>query len=248
MIVLGFCCWARSAFPLFYEIDISGDGSFETGQIINVYPQSTATIDLYIDGYSCPPDDELYALDAYFLYDSSIVHVNHCFPFDWDHGGPFDPSLCGCTSPAPNIYRPLAGSFILIPVTGGRQKFATLEIEFIQDDAYADLVLAADLTPYGYPGCSESIVVDCNNVVHENTTADAIVTMIRSTTPLCYCDFNEDDRVGLADLVIMKDEFLRSDCGVNPCQADCNGDGSVNLTDLTMLKIEFNRRDCPEMP
>jgi hypothetical protein len=60
----------------------------------------------------------------------------------------------------------------------------------------------------------------------------------------CYGDINDDSKVDLADLVVVKAEFLREDCGTNPCQADCNGDGKVNLADLVIMKGEFLRTDC----
>ena len=38
-------------------------------------------------------------------------------------------------------------------------------------------------------------------------------------------DIDSDGEVGLFDLVIMKDQFGRNDCDVNPCDADINGCG-----------------------
>jgi hypothetical protein len=233
-------------FPLSYEIDVGGDGSFETGKVVNLSPQSTATVDLYLDGYSCPPDDLIFSGRAYVLLDESIVQVNSCTPFDTDHGGPFDPGLSGCSNAEQNVYFIGAAKFLFVPVAGGRQKFGTMEIEILQNDEYADLVAATDLTSYGYPAYDDCFISDCNQAAQY--PADGLVTLIRTATPPCFCDFNGDGRVGLTDIVIMRDEFSRSDCDVNPCQADCNGDGSVNLTDLVMLKYEFNRRDCPIMP
>ncbi len=64
----------------------------------------------------------------------------------------------------------------------------------------------------------------------------------------CYADCNCDTEVNLADLVIMKQEFLRTDCAVNQCAADCNDDNRVDLSDLVMMKGEFLRSDCPVCP
>lgn len=61
----------------------------------------------------------------------------------------------------------------------------------------------------------------------------------------CYADVNCSTKVDLADLVIMKAEFLRTDCATNPCNADCNGDYRVDLTDLVVMKMQFLRTNCP---
>jgi hypothetical protein len=44
----------------------------------------------------------------------------------------------------------------------------------------------------------------------------------------CQADCNCDTKVNLADLVVMKTEFLRTNCDTTPCQADCNGDDKVD--------------------
>jgi hypothetical protein len=63
----------------------------------------------------------------------------------------------------------------------------------------------------------------------------------------CYADITgTSGKVDVADLVVMKNEFLRVDCAINPpCNADCNGDGKVNVADLVIMKGEFLRDDCP---
>ena len=55
---------------------------------------------------------------------------------------------------------------------------------------------------------------------------------------------NKDD---LADLVILRDEFLRNDCcapGSDPCLSDCSGDCRVDLTDEVMLARYFMTNNC----
>ncbi len=64
----------------------------------------------------------------------------------------------------------------------------------------------------------------------------------------CHADCNGDKMVDLADLVILKTEFLSTDCAVNPCDADCNYDNKVDLSDLVLTKQEFLRTDCPACP
>jgi len=61
----------------------------------------------------------------------------------------------------------------------------------------------------------------------------------------CHADCTADRKVDLADLVILKQEYLRTDCATNPCNADCNYDNKVNLNDLVMMKNDFLRTNCP---
>lgn len=51
--------------------------------------------------------------------------------------------------------------------------------------------------------------------------------------------------VRLADTVLLKGEFMRSDCCENLCEADINDDCKVNLNDLVIMKMQFMRADCP---
>ena len=64
----------------------------------------------------------------------------------------------------------------------------------------------------------------------------------------CFADLDSDGQVGIFDLSIMKAEFGRTDCDVNPCDADCNYDGSVGLFDLVIMKNEFGATGCPVLP
>ena len=57
----------------------------------------------------------------------------------------------------------------------------------------------------------------------------------------CYADIDNDGKVQLSDLVIMKSQFSKP-C---PCTADLNGDGKVDLTDLVIMKTQFLRTGCP---
>jgi hypothetical protein len=63
---------------------------------------------------------------------------------------------------------------------------------------------------------------------------------------VCDADCNCDTKVNLADLSLIKGEFLCDDCEIAPCQADCNCDTKVDLSDLMTMKAEFLRDDCPD--
>ena len=60
---------------------------------------------------------------------------------------------------------------------------------------------------------------------------------------ICHADIDKDNKVALADLLILKTEFSVS-CPPSPCSADINDDGKVDLTDLLILKTEFFRDNC----
>lgn len=64
----------------------------------------------------------------------------------------------------------------------------------------------------------------------------------------CYSDFDGNTKVDLADLVIMKGEFLRTDCNTNPCVSDITGDGKVDVADLVIIKLEYLRVNCAVIP
>ena len=65
----------------------------------------------------------------------------------------------------------------------------------------------------------------------------------------CNTDFDCNQKVDLADVAILKQEFSRTDCSeLDPCFPDCNGDGKVDLIDLVIMKTEFLRTDCPACP
>jgi hypothetical protein len=60
----------------------------------------------------------------------------------------------------------------------------------------------------------------------------------------CYADITgSTGKVDLADLVIMKQEFMKP-----PVYADCNGDGKVDLQDLVIMKTQFLQTGCPACP
>ena len=65
----------------------------------------------------------------------------------------------------------------------------------------------------------------------------------------CYADFDCDRKVNIADLIVIKKEYLRSDCdNQDPCYADCNEDGKVHIDDLMIMKYQYLRNDCAPCP
>jgi hypothetical protein len=88
----------------------------------------------------------------------------------------------------------------------------------------------------------QAVVQSCPGMPEEVTTVNALYGSAGACA--CLTDLNGDDTVGLEDLVIMRVEYFKTDCDVNPCQADCNGDGEVGLSDLLLMKDEYFRTDC----
>jgi len=62
--------------------------------------------------------------------------------------------------------------------------------------------------------------------------------LIAGTVLPCVADLNEDDRVSFADLMILRNEFGKSDS-----PADLNGDGAVDFDDARVLLADVG--DCP---
>ena len=60
---------------------------------------------------------------------------------------------------------------------------------------------------------------------------------------LCHSDIDGNNKVDLADLVVLKGEFLVS-CPPSACSADITGDSKVDLSDLVIIKAEFLRSNC----
>lgn len=63
----------------------------------------------------------------------------------------------------------------------------------------------------------------------------------------CYADIDCNIKVDLADLVIVKGEFL-DPCPPSACGADLNDDDKVDLSDLVIMKTQFLINGCPACP
>ncbi len=61
----------------------------------------------------------------------------------------------------------------------------------------------------------------------------------------CYADCDNNTKVDIFDLLIIKNEYNRTDC---PCDADLNEDGKVDIFDLTVMRNQYNRTGCPVVP
>ena len=68
------------ALPLSYEIDVGQDGSFETGGSFPICVWLSKSIDIYVDGYTCPPNDTLFGVQVYISTDPTASTVTNCTP------------------------------------------------------------------------------------------------------------------------------------------------------------------------
>lgn len=231
----------RVALPVQFAIDIDQDNTYENSGTVNVCGRTDVPIDIYYQGYSCPPDDRNFGLMIYITVDTSIVQINECLPNfvpNYEDGwcSPCDGSEC--TQLSPNLYGLTCVNWSF-SFPGAPPKFGYLNVSSM-GVGLTDLVVALDIgDPY-----NDGLFADCNlaNIYPHS----AVVTLENLPSP-CDSDCNSDNKVNLADLVIMKEEFLREDCDVHPCQADCDGDNKVDLADLSVMKMEFLRA-CPYCP
>lgn len=102
------CFIAAPAYPASYQIDVGGDGSFETGSIVDLCGQSNVPIDFYFDNYTCPPHDMFFGLQTYITLNENLVRVNSFSPGSW-----CDLTLSGCSQQEPNVYLLICSYFSL---------------------------------------------------------------------------------------------------------------------------------------
>ena len=68
------------AFPLSYQFDFDQDMTWDTYRILP--PGSQVTVSVWLDGYSCMPDNKLLGSELYFYYDNSTMNVTEGVPAD----------------------------------------------------------------------------------------------------------------------------------------------------------------------
>jgi hypothetical protein len=97
--------------------------------------------------------------------------------------------------------------------------------------------LSAEKTCIDNGDCEENELCETYQIdINNNNIGDACE---------CYADCDNSSIVNSKDLLIMKIEYNRIDCAINPCSADINNDNRVNSNDLLIMKIQYNRSGCP---
>lgn len=161
---------------LAYQIDVGQDGTFETGDSINLNVSESVTMDIYVSGYACspgPPINGLFGTLKYILLDESKVSVSG-FPFDTNNGGPWEVDFSGFYQAETNVYNLSTAKFTFVTVVGGIQKLGTMTLTGISGGTFI-LRVANDLSSFGYPTYSDGYIANCN-LANEYPT-DATLTI-----------------------------------------------------------------------
>src|SRR4030042_1856611 len=96
-------------FPLSYEIDFNGEGGYDTTWDMSV--GDSLRVVIWLDDYTCLPDDKLFGAQLYVAFDSNKLQVVDAFANDVTHGGPFDVSLSGFREHKPGVYCLVSSNF-----------------------------------------------------------------------------------------------------------------------------------------
>ena len=191
---------AAPAFSLSYELDFNGDGVWDTN--VSLSAGESVPVAIWLDGYSCPPDDLLFGAQLYFSFDVDKLQVVDAFANDTTHGGPFDPSLSGFRERESGIYFLIASNFNYVTVTGNSILLGTIILE---GTSPGDTTIKA-ANELGLDGFNDGFVSDCDlkqlypddaiAVIAVNSTTTTIpTTTITSTTTTSIageCDVDSD--------------------------------------------------------
>ncbi len=147
------------AYPLSYELDLNGDGSWDTGGEWAMSVDDTVRVDVWLDGYACEPNDKLFGVQLYFSFDSKKLEAIDAYANDTDHGGPFDPGLAGFkVEKQPGVYFLVASHFNYVEVSGGRILIGSILLR--GKKAGNTTVKAAN--SLGFGSYQDGFVSDCN--------------------------------------------------------------------------------------
>jgi hypothetical protein len=144
-----------------------------------LYGKTDVPIDIYIDGYNCPPDDKLFGVQTYITVDETLVEVINCSP---NIAEGCDPGFSICDQPAWNVYRLACFNFNLIP-TDGPKVIGTINVDCIAI-GITDLVIADDLSAYGHPVYDDGVLADCNMANLHPT--DGILLIVQLGAPCSH--------------------------------------------------------------
>ena len=165
------------AFPMSYEFDFSGDEVWDTEWTLNI--GETVRVEIWLDGYSCPPSDKLFLLAVfYFQYDHTKIQVNQVIPNDTDHGGPFED--CEIMEREDGVYMLFVNRSNAGTLTDNRILLFTIELECINDGSDATIKAASDL---GFGKYDDGLVIDCVLNVLNPDDANATVQQLSDIEP-----------------------------------------------------------------
>ncbi len=179
---------AAPAFPLSYEFDFHGDELWDTNGSLSV--GESVPVEIWLDGYSCPPDDLLFGAQLYFSFDVNKLQVVDAFANDTTHGGPFDQSFSGFIEGRAGIYSLNAARFDYVSVIGGRILLGTIILE-ATSSGNTTLKAANNL---GIEGFDDGFVSDCdlNNLFPDDVNAVIVITSTTTTSIAGECEVDSD--------------------------------------------------------
>lgn len=146
---------AGPVFPLSYEIDFNGDGSYDGAWDMSV--GDSIRVAIWLDDYTCLPDDKLFGTQLYVQFDSNKLQTVEAFSNDVRHGGPFDVGFSGFIERKPGIYNLTAAHFDYVRVDGDRILIGTIILEATSS---GNTTIKA-VNKLGIEGFDDGFVSDC---------------------------------------------------------------------------------------
>jgi hypothetical protein len=167
------------AFPSSYEFDFNSDEIWDMEWTLT--PGEKVTLEVWLNDYSCPPDDKILGVSFYFQYDYTKIQVNeeNSYLFDSNHVGPWSSSYSYFQKHEDGVYELGVADYGYIIVTDNKIKLAVIELECIAGDD-ANIKAANDL---GFGGYITGYIIDCNLNSPNADDADAIVHQIAAAIP-----------------------------------------------------------------
>lgn len=245
MILSVWCISILMAVPAFaqlaYKLDVGQDGTFESGSI-NLGVSESVNIDIYVSGYTCATNNDLFGTKKFVLLDESKVSVSG-FPYDTSNGGPWDSVTSSFAQQEPNVYKLETIDFSFVTVVGGIQKLGTMTLTGTADGC-CTIRVANDLTSFGYGAYNVGAIADCN--LEFQYPADAVLTALVGAVA-------ETDGDGVANCIDncpntpnpnQEDTFPPGGNDIGDA-CDCEGnfdcDADVDGTDAATFKGDFGR-------
>jgi hypothetical protein len=184
--------------PLAYKFDFDGDRYWDTEWELTppIPPASgeTAQVDIWLNGYVCPPDDNLFSVQLYFSYDPDALQVIQSSPNTTDIGGPFDPDQSGFVMKEPGVYQLLVAHSDFVSVIGNRILLGTIELQRIEAGSTIAIEASDNL---GIDPYIDGFITDCESVAQNPFEVSATIYQPCSEDADCddsnlcteeYCD------------------------------------------------------------
>ena len=169
---------SNPVFPLSYQLDFNGDEIGDAEHTLT--PGDKVTLDVWLEGYSCPLDDKIYGVSLYFQYDYTKIQVNeeNSYRYDSDNGGPWNPDFSYFYNWDDGVYELGVGDSDPLVVNNNKIKLGVIELECI-GAGDASIKAATDL---GFGGYSDGVVIDCD--IESQHPVDANATVHQMTTSI----------------------------------------------------------------